>query len=170
VAIGNNPSVDAALARIVPAVLENGLTVIVFGTVAFSIVVSILFLVTRGPAGSAYDQIGAGGISRESDYSGADASAMGDSQADRDEQETEIRQMLEARSERLQRRGEPALDVDAEMARLLAELDAPKDRDPGLIVEVRQMVVARNERRRRQGLEPLDVDSEIARTLAELDP
>jgi hypothetical protein len=170
VPIGNNPSVAAALATVVPAVVQNGLTLIVFGTVAFSIVVSILFLVTRGPAGSAYDEIGAGGISREGDYSAAEAVPTGDSPADRDEQELEIRQMLQARSERHIRRGEPALDIEAEMALLLAQLDAPKDRDPGLIVEVRQMVVARNERRLRQGLEPLDVDSEIARTLAELDP
>ena len=66
-------------------------------------------------------------------------------------------------------RGEPALDIDAEVARLLAP--APSSgHDPGLTKEVRQLVVARNERRGRQGLEPLDVDAEVERTLAELDP
>jgi hypothetical protein len=162
--------VAGTLETLGPAVIQNGLTAIVFGTVAFSIVVSILFLVTRGPSGSAYDQIGAGGISRESDYAGAQGAPAAGSAADRSEQELEIRQMLEARSERLRRRGEPALDVESEMRRLLAELDAPKERDPGLLLEVRQLVTARNERRERQGLEPLDVDSEVARTLAELDP
>lgn len=36
-------------------------------------------------------------------------------------QAAEVRQMLEAKSERRRRRGEPPLDVDAEAARLLAE-------------------------------------------------
>ena len=77
--------------------------------------------------------------------------------------------MLSARSARLVGRGQPALDIDAEVARLLApsQLSA---QDPGLTEEVRQLVVARNERRARQGLEPLDVEAEVARTLAELNP
>ena len=77
--------------------------------------------------------------------------------------------MVQARSERLVRRGEPALDVDAEVARLTAvQPELAPQRDQGIAEEVLQLVVARNERRERQGLEPLDIEAEVARTLAEL--
>jgi len=92
---------------------------------------------------------------------------------ERAEREQEIRQMLQARSERRVRRGEPAIDVDAEVARLTAPAAAGQRsaaEDRGIAEEVRQLVIARNERRARQGLEPLDVEAEIARTLAELSP
>ena len=147
---------------------SNGLTFVVFGTVAFSIVMSVLFLVTRG-SDSMYDQIGQGGLSRDSDYSGPGGGVL-DTPAARAEQEQEIRQMLRARSERRVRRGEPALDIDAEVARLLSAARSSGEHDPALVAEVRQLVVARNERRLRQGLEALDVDAEIARTLEELAP
>jgi hypothetical protein len=71
--------------------------------------------------------------------------------------------MLEAKSDRRVARGEPELDVDAE----LAALTRPAA-DAGLREEVRQLVMARNERRLRQGKEPLDVDSEVERQLREL--
>ena len=72
--------------------------------------------------------------------------------------------MLEAKSARREARGEPPLDVDAE----LAALTAPAAVDEGLRDEVRQLVVARNERRIRRGEEPLDVESEVDRRLREL--
>jgi hypothetical protein len=81
------------------------------------------------------------------------------------EVQEEIRQMLEAKSRRLQARGEPGLDVDAELARLTRPA---ADTDPGLREEVRQLVIARNERRLRQGKEPLDVEAEIERQLQSL--
>ena len=81
------------------------------------------------------------------------------------EVEEEIRQMLEAKSDRRVARGEPELDVDAELAALTRPSAGA---DPGLREEVRQLVVARNERRLRQGKEPLDVESEIERQLREL--
>jgi hypothetical protein len=78
--------------------------------------------------------------------------------------------MLEAKAYRQRARGETGLDVEAELARLLAEGPAPAaGSDPGLIEEVRQLVMARNERRMRQGKEPLDVDREVARQLRELE-
>ncbi len=85
-------------------------------------------------------------------------------------QATEVRQMLEAKAVRQKERGGPALDVEAESARLLAAAaeGGPAGHDDELRAEVRQLVVARNERRRRQGLEPLDVAAETARQLAEL--
>ncbi len=150
------------------AIAENGLTFVVFGTVAFSIVMSVLFLVTRGTDGM-YDHIGQGGLSREGEPGGG-APAPHDSPAARAEQEEEVRQMLRARSERLVRRGGAPLDVEAEVARLLAPASASAAHDPGLVEEVRQMVLARNERRVRRGEEPLDVDAEVERTLEELGP
>jgi hypothetical protein len=77
----------------------------------------------------------------------------------------EIRQMLEAKSRRREARGEPPLDVEAEVAALTS---APATADPGLREEVRQLVVARNERRVRQGKEPLDVEAEVERQLRSL--
>jgi len=153
-----------------PAIAENGLSFVVFGTVAFSVVMSVLFLVTRGQD-SMYDHIGQGGLSREGDSAGAPPAPAPDSPAARAEQEEEVRQMLTARSDRIVRRGGEALDIDAEVARLLAPAAAgTAGSDPGLVEEVRQMVIARNERRVRQGQEPLDVESEVQRTLQELGP
>jgi hypothetical protein len=89
----------------------------------------------------------------------------------RAEREAEIRQMVEAKSYRREARGKPALDIDAEVDRLLSETDP----GPGLAVdrelraEVRQLVLARNERRMRQGKEPLDVQEEMDRQLRDLE-
>jgi hypothetical protein len=161
--------VQSALSSVVVGFSENGLTFVVFGTVAFSLVISLLFLFTRG-SDSMYDHIGRGGISREGDYGGGSIAPSADSPAAKAEREREIRQMLGARSERLVRRGLPALDVEAELARLLAPAQDAGARDSELDEEVRQLVVARNERRVRQGLQPLDVEAEVARTLDELGP
>ncbi len=102
-----------------PAIAENGLSFVVFGTVAFSVVMSVLFLVTRGQD-SMYDHIGQGGLSREGDSAGAPAPPTPDSPAARAEQEEEVRQMLTARSDRIVRRGGAPLDIDAEVAKLLS--------------------------------------------------
>jgi hypothetical protein len=85
-------------------------------------------------------------------------------------QAAEVRQMLGAKAERRQIRGEPAIDVEAESARLLAAAveDVPAAQDEELRTEVRQLVIARNEKRRRAGLEPLDVAAETERQLADL--
>jgi hypothetical protein len=91
-------------------------------------------------------------------------------QLNRREQETEIRQMLEAKSYRREQRGESALDIDAETERLLNP-PAPSGSgiDKELREEVRQLVIARNERRMRQGKPPLDVSEEIDRQLRDLE-
>jgi len=86
-------------------------------------------------------------------------------------QAAEVRQMLEAKSERRQQRGEAPLDVEAEAERLLATAEQPQGEeamDAELRAEVRQLVLARNERRLREGLEPLDVEAETERQLADL--
>jgi hypothetical protein len=149
------------------ALAPNALAFALFGVVALALLISLVLLASRD-GGSAYDQIGRGGLSREGDGS-MPAPAPGSPQA-HVERETEIRQMLAARSERLVRRGQPALDIDAETARLLSAEEPSQTQDAGLTAEVRQLVLARNERRVRQGLEPLDVDAEVKRTLAELQP
>jgi hypothetical protein len=88
-------------------------------------------------------------------------------------QAAEVRQMLEAKAERQRRRGEAALDVEAETVRLLEaapKRPAPQARmEDALRTEVRQLVVARNERRLRRGLEPLDVEAETERQLSDLE-
>jgi hypothetical protein len=162
--------VDCVLAIAALDVGENPLSLVVFGAVAFSVLMSLVFAASRSQS-SMYDHIGEGGFSREGDQTtnGALAPESGSAAASA-EQEQEIRQMLRARSERMVRRGEPALDVDAELARLLEPTRTPGKHDAGLAEEVRQLVVARNERRVRQGLQPLDEDDEVTRTLAEIDP
>jgi hypothetical protein len=85
-------------------------------------------------------------------------------------QAAEVRQMLEAKSERRRQRGEEPLDVEAETQRLLAAAEQPRGEeaiDAELRAEVRALVVTRNERRLREGLEPLDVEAETDRQLAD---
>jgi hypothetical protein len=88
---------------------------------------------------------------------------------DRALQETEARQMIEAKSYRRRQRGEAPLDVEAEVRRMLA---SPGAAGPGidekLREEVRQLVLASNERRMRRGEQPLDVERETERQLADL--
>jgi hypothetical protein len=128
--------------------------------------------------GSLYDRIG------ESGTSVGQPPPRPGSPAEAAERELEIRQMLQARSERLQRKGEPPLDLDAELATLTGPTDAnestesaedsaaparPGRHDPELVEELRQLANARNTRRVRRGEEPLDVRAEVQRALAELD-
>jgi hypothetical protein len=82
------------------------------------------------------------------------------------EAQEELRQLLEAKSARRERRGQAPLDVEAEMDALTRPASAP--RDAALREEVRQLVLARNERRARQGKPPLDVEAEVERQLSEL--
>jgi len=161
--------VHDSLATVALDLADNGLSLVVFGAVAFSLLISLLLVITRGSS-NMYDHIGSGGLSSEGHSHGGALEPPPDSPATRAEQEEEIRQMLQARSERQVRRGEPALDIDAELARLLAPSGSGSgEHDAGIVEEVRQLVVARNERRLRQGMEPLDVEAEVARTLQELD-
>lgn len=130
-----------------------------FGTVLIVIAV-VAVLVSVGSywgSGRIYSGLGREGgleMTRE-----APATASGP------EVQEEIRQMLEAKSQRRAARGEQPLDVDAELAALTRPSTGA---DPGLREEIRQLVVARNARRQRQGKEPLDVDEEIERQLRSL--
>jgi hypothetical protein len=92
--------------------------------------------------------------------------------AARMEREEEIRQMVQARHDRQLARGEAAVDVEAEVDRLVElETDPGSEverHDAALREEVRQLVIARNERRAARGEPPLDVDVEIERQLRSL--
>jgi hypothetical protein len=125
-------------------------------------VAAILF---ASGAGKALKEIGKGPLAIDQDLPGA-----GPAPVTKAVREAEIRQMLEARSYRAEARGEAAIDVDAELEKLLApERGAGLGGDQELRDEVRDLVIARNERRQRAGKEPLDVEAEIDRQLAELE-
>ena len=79
------------------------------------------------------------------------------------ERDAEIRQLLEARNLRRERRGEPPIDVEQELARLTAP-----QIDEELRGEIRDLVIARNHRRARTGKPPLDVEAEVERQIASL--
>src|SRR5690348_1901738 len=131
--------------------VDSGLAVLV-------IVVSLLgiagALVAAVGSGRLYDQVGKGAFSLDRDEGSGPAP---DSPAARAEAAEEIRQLVEAKSARREARGEPPLDVEAEVAELLR----PQGVDAGLRDEVRQLVIARNERRIARGEEPLDVEAEV---------
>jgi hypothetical protein len=139
------------------------ITVVVVGAVVLFVLVGVGSVMAGG---SLYDKIGEGGLS-----AGPSNVLPTNTPQGQAEQELEIRQMLRARSERLVRNGEPALDIDAELAHLLQPSGTTVGKhDVALTEEVRQLVVARNERRVRSGEDPMDVEAEVERTLAELDP
>src|SRR5262245_50259708 len=142
------------------------------GTILIIVVLVALplgaFVFARG-AGGALREIGKGQFAMEEDFpQGSEGPVHAVSPAVREE---EIRQMIQARSDRGVARGKEALDVDAEVEKLLAEQPAGPGlgSDRALREEVRQLVVARNERRQRQGKKPLDVEREIDRQLRELE-
>ena len=137
-----------------------------FGAILISIcVVAVLVaLASYWGSGKLYRGIGRTGslTMDEPDLRPAPKAGSAAAQAEANE---EIRQLLEAKSARREKRGEAPLDIDAEMAALTRP--APQA-DEGLRDEVRQLVVARNERRLRQGKAPLDVEEEVDRQLREL--
>ena len=131
---------------------------IVCGLAAVAAVVALIL------SGKTWSELGRGGLVMDHDETRTRPSAPV-SVAERDE---DIRAMLQARNTRRLRRGETALDVEAELARLTAPgaaAVAGADVDPELAEEVRQLVQARNARRLRRGEAPLDIDAEVAREL-----
>jgi hypothetical protein len=144
---------------------QVGIVLIVVVLVALP-VGAIVF--ARG-AGRSFDEIGKGPLAMEQDFPRESGGQMYAVSAEI--REEEIRQMIQARSDRGIAKGREPLDVDAEVEKLLAsESGGPGlAGDKGLREEVRQLVVARNERRERQGKEPLDVEKEIDRQLRELE-
>jgi hypothetical protein len=130
-----------------------------FGTIliAVSLLAVVIAAVSYWGSGRIYSGLGRGDLEMERERPIAAASAA--------EAQEEIRQMLQAKSDRRQARGEAPIDIDAEVASLTR---GPSLGDPGLRDEVRQLVIARNERRLRRGKEPLDVEAEVDRQLRDL--
>ena len=126
-------------------------------------------LIAFARTGPLWESVGKGPFAIEQELPPPSRLAQPDPPVDRRLQETEARQMLEAKSYRRRQRGEAPLDIEAEVRRLL---DSPAAAGPAidekLRAEVRQLVVARNERRMRRGEEPLDVEAEMERQLADL--
>jgi hypothetical protein len=148
--------------------VSNGEVILIVVLVAIP-VAAIAFIAN---AGNAFRSIGKGGLSVE--FESDNPRGMRDSTAEAEPagaREDELRQMLEAKAYRQSARGETPLDVEEELAKVLAEQKpaAPTSDDPVLREEVRQLVVARNQRRARQGKEPLDVEAEVERQLQELE-
>lgn len=145
--------------------LEKGVALLVFTGVAAPLVGLLLKRV-----GGGWETMGGGAFAILNDPP-PKRTGSGAEPVDPAIQAAEVRQMLEAKSERRRQRGEAPLDVEAETERLLAEADRPRGAeaiDAELRAEVRQLVVARNERRLREGREPLDVAAETERQLADL--
>ncbi len=140
------------------------------GTVLLLITIVVLPIaaVTFALAGPAWRGIGKGPFAIEQELPSRRTTAPL-APVDPALQAAEARQMLEAKSYRRRRRGEPGIDVEAELARALDPPGAqPPTRREELRAEIRQLVIARNERRLRQGREPLDVEAETERELANL--
>jgi hypothetical protein len=158
-----------------------------FGTVIWIIVLVVapVAAVLFAGAFGLLDQLGRGDLAIEESPRPAPrgpASSRPGGPLARAEREAEIRQLVQARHDRQAGRGELPLDVESEVARLVA-LDPQSDpgggseagpgeqhrQDAALRVEVRQLVIARNERRAARGEPPLDVEAEVERQMQRLD-
>lgn len=159
--IGHGRRDGATLPGVLPLALSNGDVILI----VFFIALPIAALAFAG-AGAVYKEIGKGAFAMDHDMHPARGGAG--EQVSQQVQEAEIRQMLEAKAFRQAQRGEQALDVEAEMTKLMSPKVEVRA-DPALVEEVRQLVVARNQRRLRSGKEPLDVEVEIARQLRDLE-
>jgi hypothetical protein len=126
-------------------------------------------LIAFARTGPLWQSVGKGPFAIEQEMPPPSRLSQPEPPVDRELQEAEARQMLEAKSYRRQQRGEEPLDVEVEVRRLLDSPGATGTAiDEKLRAEVRQLVVARNERRMRRGEEPLDVEAEVDRQLREL--
>jgi len=140
--------------------VDNG-TVLVLITVLVLPIAAVAF----ARSGGAWRRIGKGDFAIEQEPAPRHPEPA---HVERAVQEAEARQMLEARSYRLQRAGQPPLDVEAEVRKLLEGTgDGAPSVDDELRDEVRRLVIAGNERRLRRGQEPLDVEAETNRQLAQ---
>src|SRR5262245_45034377 len=157
--------------------LASNLSIMVLADFQVGIVLIIVVLVALPlgalvfalGAGKALENVGKGDFALEQDFPQSSGGPI--HSVSPEVREEEIRQMVQARSDRAVAKGREALDVDAEVKRLLASESrgGSLGGDKALREEIRQLVVARNERRQRQGKEPLDVDQEIERQLRELE-
>jgi hypothetical protein len=145
--------------------LQKGVAVLVFTGIAAPLIGLLLKRV-----GGGWETMGGGPFAILNDSPRQRGPLAAEQAVDPAIQAAEVRQMLEAKSQRREQRGEPPLDVEAETERLLEEAEprGAAAMDAELRAEVRQLVVARNERRLREGLEPLNVEAETERQLTDL--
>ncbi len=137
--------------------------------IVVTLVAAVVGLLAFIGSGKAYESIGKGSLGLDGHEQ--DIRTRGpalETAAGRAEQEAELRQMLQAKSDRREARGEAALDIDSELTGLLASPQSPVPGDPALREEVRQLVVARNDRRIARGQDPLEVEAEIDRQLKDV--
>ena len=134
--------------------MHSTFNIVIWGVCILAVVIALVVLIASRNTWEDYGK-GRFVMDHEPPRSGSGAAI-----AERDD---EIRQLLEARNARRQRRGEAPIDVEQELARLTAPAV-----DPELREEIRQLVVARNHRRARAGKPPLDVEAEIEREIADL--
>ena len=139
---------------------------VIIGVSLIAVVIAVVAAVASGGSSGLYERIGRGGFSMDGHEQGRPSGPAPGSPAAKAEADEEIRQLVEAKSNRRVARGEAPLDIDAEIAKLTETPAAPAD--AGLRDEVRQLVIARNERRVRQGKEPVDVEAEVERQLRDL--
>jgi len=137
-----------------------------FGTALIAIVLVAIVVAALSYIGSGAIYSGLGRTGLALDEPDLRPAPPAGSAAAHAEAQEEIRQMLEAKSDRMEARGEGPLDIDAEMADLSRGPAA--GHDAALREEVRQLVVAGNERRMRRGEKPLDVEAEVDRQLRDL--
>jgi hypothetical protein len=131
--------------------------------IVIAVVAGIAAILSYIGSGEMYKSIGKGQFALDTE--GRPAGPKPGTPAALAEQAEEVRQLVQAKSDRREARGEAPLDVDAEVRALLRP---PAGDDPELREEVRQLVIARNERRARRGEEPLDVEAEVDRELRDL--
>jgi hypothetical protein len=146
--------------------MKDAFPLVIIGVSLIAIVIAVVATFASGGTSGLYERIGRGGLSMDSDEQERRPGPAPGSAAARAEANEEIRQLVEAKSNRRVARGEAPLDIDAEVAKLTQTAPAPADE--GLREEVRQLVIARNERRVRQGKEPVDVEAEVDRQLRDL--
>src|SRR3954451_12784238 len=152
--------------------MENAFEIVLFVVVGVAVVGAVVSLAMSGDAWSG---VGRGEMSIGEDLpvrsgssspSASSSSSFGGgaavSPAAAAEREADIRSMLEARAARRGARGgpaggggvargEPAGDVEAELAELLRPTPSSSSSDPELEAEVRQLVESRNARRVERG-------------------
>jgi hypothetical protein len=130
-----------------------------FGTVIWVVCIAaaVIAVVALISSSKTWEDFGKGHLLMDKE---APPSGAGTAVHERDE---EIRQMLEARNARRQRRGEAPIDVEEELQRLTAP-----QVDSELRQEIRDLVKARNYRRTRAGKPPLDVEAEVEREISRL--
>jgi hypothetical protein len=146
--------------------MKDAFPIVIIGVSVLAIVIAVVATFASGGSSGLYERIGRGGLSMDGhDQQRRPGPAPG-SPAAKAEADEEIRQLVEAKSNRRVARGEAPLDVDAEIAKLTEVTATPADAE--LRDEVRQLVIARNERRVRQGKEPVDVEAEVERQLRDL--